>query len=92
MCWVIRLENKFLTVAGQRRIYTDFPQSHFSSIPILSCRRILLANRGDSNSPRALQAARDRVIVRIWNIDALAVLECMSQRLLMETGLPMVPK
>ena len=29
MWWVIRLEKKiFLTVAGQRRIYTDFPQSH----------------------------------------------------------------
>jgi hypothetical protein len=52
----------------------------------------MLANRGDGNSPRALQAAPDRVIVRIWNIDALAVLECMSQRLLMETGLPMVLK
>jgi hypothetical protein len=29
MWWVIRLEKKiFLTVAGQRRIFTDFPQSH----------------------------------------------------------------
>jgi hypothetical protein len=39
-----------------------------------------------------LQAAPDQVIVRIWSIDALAVLECMSQKLLTETGLPMVPK
>ena len=92
MCWVIRLENKFLTVAGQRRIYTDFPQSHSSCIALLSCRRILLESRGYGNSPRALQALSDRVIVRIWNIDALAVPECMSLRLLMETGLPMVPK
>jgi len=52
----------------------------------------MLESRGYGNSPRALQAAPDRVIVRIWNIDALAVLECMSQKLLMETGLPMVPK
>ena len=26
--WVIRLEKNLLTVAGQRRIYTDFPQLH----------------------------------------------------------------
>jgi hypothetical protein len=52
----------------------------------------MLESRGYGNSPRALQAATDRVIVRIWNIDALAVPECMSQKLLMETGLPMVPK
>ena len=92
MCWVIRLERNLSHGCGTASDLHRLPPVTLVLLSLLSCRRILLANRKEGNSPRALQAAPDRVIVGIWNIDALAVLECMSQRLLTETGLPMAPK
>jgi len=73
------LKEIFLTVAGQRRIYTDFPQSHSFTFNIK-----LLADCGGycwriQLNARVLHSSSEQVMVGIWNIDALAVLECMYQ-------------
>ena len=54
MCWVIRLERNFLTVAGQRRNYTDFPQSHSFLLSILNCWAIVLVIASKYNSTRSI--------------------------------------
>jgi hypothetical protein len=47
------LKEIFLTVAGQRRIHTDFPQSH-SFTSILNCWQIVVVIACEYNSTRAV--------------------------------------
>ena len=76
--WVIRLEKNLLTVAGQRRIYTDFPHLNYFF-------NIKLWIQSDTNYcfrqlTTLLQGLTAAVILQIWNIGGLAVRECMSQK------------
>jgi len=48
------LKENFLTVAGQRRICTDFPQSHSFLLSILNCWAIVLVIASKYNSTRSI--------------------------------------
>jgi hypothetical protein len=76
--WVIRLEKNLLTVAGQRRIYTDFPHlNYFFNIKLWIHSD---TNYGLRQLTTLLQGLTAAVILQIWNIGGLAVQECMSQK------------